>query len=112
MLLAFFFLHNFPLQVFCLKAYEKQKQTRKSTTQLQSKSGEREKVEKFKTTENSIVSKPINPFMFGNYQSCLSYTYCISQDLNEMPWLLILEVTLHKKDILPQVCFVYWTYFD
>ncbi|TWW64317.1 Nitric oxide synthase-interacting protein E3 ubiquitin-protein ligase NOSIP [Takifugu flavidus] len=45
-------------------AYEKQKQTRKSTTQLQSKSGEREKVEKFKTTENSIVSKPINPFMF------------------------------------------------
>ncbi|TNM94290.1 nitric oxide synthase-interacting protein [Takifugu rubripes] len=48
-----------------MKAYEKQKQTRKSTTQLQSKSGEREKVEKFKTTENSIVSKPINPFMFG-----------------------------------------------
>lgn len=39
----------------------------KSTTQHQSKSEEREKVEKFKTTENSIVSKPINPFMFGNY---------------------------------------------
>lgn len=40
---------------------------RKSTTQLESRSGEREKVEMFKTTENSIVSKPINPFMFGNY---------------------------------------------
>lgn len=61
---VFFFL---TFQVFSLKAYEKQKQTQKSTTQLESKSGEREKVEKFKTTENSIVSKPINPFMFGNY---------------------------------------------
>lgn len=61
-------LHFFPFKFFCFKAYEKQKQTRKSTTQLESKSGEREKVEKFKTTENSIVSKPINPFMFGNYQ--------------------------------------------
>ncbi|CAG14468.1 unnamed protein product, partial [Tetraodon nigroviridis] len=48
------------------KAYEKQKQTQKSTTQLESKSGEREKVEKFKVTENSIVSKPINPFMLGS----------------------------------------------
>lgn len=48
------------------KAYEKQKQTQKSSTQLESKSGEREKVEKFKVTENSIVSKPINPFMLGN----------------------------------------------
>lgn len=66
--LQFFFCITFLIRFFGFKAYEKQKQTRKSTTQLQSKSGEREKVEKFKTTENSIVSKPINPFMFGNYQ--------------------------------------------
>lgn len=65
----------------CFKAYEKQKQTRKNTTQLESKSEEREKVERFKTTENSIVSKPINPFMFGNY-------------------LLILAVTLFAKDAM------------
>lgn len=45
-----------------MKAYEKQKQAQKSTSQSESKSVEREKVEKFKTSENSIVSKPINPF--------------------------------------------------
>ncbi|XP_019123300.1 nitric oxide synthase-interacting protein [Larimichthys crocea] len=48
-----------------MKAYEKQKQTQKSNSQLESKSEERERVERFKTRENSIVSKPINPFMSG-----------------------------------------------
>lgn len=57
----------YSLSFLVFKAYEKQKQMQKSTTRHQSKSEEREKVEKFKTTENSIVSKPINPFMFGNY---------------------------------------------
>ncbi|XP_047428351.1 nitric oxide synthase-interacting protein [Mugil cephalus] len=45
-----------------MKAYEKQKQAQKSNSQLESKSEERERVERFKTRENSIVSKPINPF--------------------------------------------------
>lgn len=45
-----------------MKAYEKQKQAQKTTSQSESKSVEREKVEKFKTSENNIVSKPINPF--------------------------------------------------
>ncbi|XP_061081313.1 nitric oxide synthase-interacting protein [Conger conger] len=45
-----------------MKAYEKQKRAQKSDSQLESSSGEREKVEKFKKRENSIVSKPINPF--------------------------------------------------
>uniref|UniRef100_A0A672FRS3 Nitric oxide synthase-interacting protein n=1 Tax=Salarias fasciatus TaxID=181472 RepID=A0A672FRS3_SALFA len=45
-----------------MKAYEKQKQAQKSSSQLESKSEEREKVERFKSRENSIVSKPINPF--------------------------------------------------
>ncbi|XP_029016041.1 nitric oxide synthase-interacting protein [Betta splendens] len=48
-----------------MKAYEKQKQAQKSTIQLESKSEERERVERFKTNENSIVSKPINPFTSG-----------------------------------------------
>ncbi|XP_051905721.1 nitric oxide synthase-interacting protein [Hippocampus zosterae] len=48
-----------------MKAYEKQKQAQKNDSQLESKSAEREKVEKFKTRENSIVSKPINPFISG-----------------------------------------------
>ncbi|KAM4717748.1 nitric oxide synthase-interacting protein isoform 2-T2 [Anableps anableps] len=48
-----------------MKAYEKQKQALKSTNQLESKSEERQKVERFKTSENSIVSKPINPFTSG-----------------------------------------------
>ncbi|XP_077475248.1 nitric oxide synthase-interacting protein [Stigmatopora argus] len=48
-----------------MKAYEKQKQAQKTDSQLVSKSEEREKVEKFKTRENSIVSKPINPFISG-----------------------------------------------
>uniref|UniRef100_G3NLV5 Nitric oxide synthase-interacting protein n=1 Tax=Gasterosteus aculeatus TaxID=69293 RepID=G3NLV5_GASAC len=48
-----------------LKAYEKQKQAQKSSSRLESKSEEREKVERFKTRENSIVSKPINPFTSG-----------------------------------------------
>ncbi|CAK6979124.1 nitric oxide synthase-interacting protein [Scomber scombrus] len=48
-----------------MKAYEKQKQAQKSNSQLESKSEERERVEKFKTRENSIVSKPINPFTSG-----------------------------------------------
>nr|AKC57336.1 nitric oxide synthase-interacting protein [Dicentrarchus labrax] len=48
-----------------LKAYEKQKQAQKSSSQLESKSEERERVERFKTRENSIVSKPINPFTSG-----------------------------------------------
>ncbi|XP_034030045.1 nitric oxide synthase-interacting protein [Thalassophryne amazonica] len=45
-----------------MKAYEKQKQAQKSTSQLESKSEERERVERFKSKEDSIVSKPINPF--------------------------------------------------
>lgn len=45
-----------------MKAYEKQKQTLKSSGQTESKSAEKEKVEKFKTSESNIVSKPINPF--------------------------------------------------
>ncbi|XP_033969587.1 nitric oxide synthase-interacting protein isoform X2 [Trematomus bernacchii] len=48
-----------------MKAYEKQKQAQKSSSQLESKSEERERVERFKTKENSIVSKPINPFTSG-----------------------------------------------
>ncbi|XP_068173485.1 nitric oxide synthase-interacting protein [Antennarius striatus] len=48
-----------------MKAYEKQKQAQKSNNQLESKSEERERVEKFKKRENSIVSKPINPFISG-----------------------------------------------
>lgn len=63
----------------------------KSTTQHQSKSEEREKVEKFKTTENSIVSKPINPFMFGNY-------------------LLILKVALFTKEFMVTIFTVVFIY--
>ncbi|KAF3699515.1 Nitric oxide synthase-interacting protein E3 ubiquitin-protein ligase NOSIP [Channa argus] len=48
-----------------MKAYEKQKQAQKSNSQLESKSEERERVERFKTNENTIVSKPINPFTNG-----------------------------------------------
>ncbi|XP_034396386.1 nitric oxide synthase-interacting protein [Cyclopterus lumpus] len=48
-----------------MKAYEKQKQAQKSNSQLESKSEERERVERFKIRENSIVSKPINPFTSG-----------------------------------------------
>lgn len=48
-----------------MKAYEKQKKAQKNTSQLESKSEERERVERFKTRENSIVSKPINPFTSG-----------------------------------------------
>ncbi|XP_061892350.1 nitric oxide synthase-interacting protein [Entelurus aequoreus] len=48
-----------------MKLYEKQKQAMKNDSKLESKSEEREKVEKFKTRENSIVSKPINPFTSG-----------------------------------------------
>uniref|UniRef100_A0A3Q0SGT3 Nitric oxide synthase-interacting protein n=1 Tax=Amphilophus citrinellus TaxID=61819 RepID=A0A3Q0SGT3_AMPCI len=49
-----------------MKAYEKQKQALRSNSQLESKSEERERVERFKTKESSIVSKPINPFTSGN----------------------------------------------
>ncbi|XP_028268449.1 nitric oxide synthase-interacting protein [Parambassis ranga] len=48
-----------------MKAYEKQKKAQKSNCHLESKSEERERVERFKTSENSIVSKPINPFTSG-----------------------------------------------
>lgn len=48
-----------------MKAYEKQKQAQKSSSQLESKSEERERMERFKSKENSIVSKPINPFTSG-----------------------------------------------
>lgn len=50
-----------------LQLYEKQKKEQKSTSNLESKSGERETVQRFKTMENSIVSKPINPFVSGIY---------------------------------------------
>ncbi|XP_026871478.2 nitric oxide synthase-interacting protein [Electrophorus electricus] len=46
-----------------MKAYEKQKRALKSEDRLESCSEEREKVEKFKKREGSIVSKPINPFI-------------------------------------------------
>uniref|UniRef100_A0A1A8MUP2 Nitric oxide synthase-interacting protein n=2 Tax=Nothobranchius pienaari TaxID=704102 RepID=A0A1A8MUP2_9TELE len=49
-----------------MKAYEKQKQALRNNNQLESKSEERQKVEKFKSSENSIVSKPINPFASGH----------------------------------------------
>uniref|UniRef100_A0A671VCP2 Nitric oxide synthase-interacting protein n=1 Tax=Sparus aurata TaxID=8175 RepID=A0A671VCP2_SPAAU len=52
-----------------MKAYEKQKKVQKSNSQLESKSEERERVERFKTRENSIVSKPINPFTSGTTDS-------------------------------------------
>ncbi|KAJ8251096.1 hypothetical protein GJAV_G00217210 [Gymnothorax javanicus] len=45
-----------------MKAYEKQKRAQMSDSQMESSSEEREKVEKFKKRESSIVSKPINPF--------------------------------------------------
>ncbi|XP_012736423.2 nitric oxide synthase-interacting protein [Fundulus heteroclitus] len=48
-----------------MKAYEKQKQAQKSNNQLESKSEERQRVERFKTSEHNIVSKPINPFTSG-----------------------------------------------
>ncbi|XP_017292751.1 nitric oxide synthase-interacting protein [Kryptolebias marmoratus] len=48
-----------------MKAYEKQKQALKNNNQLESKSEERQRAERFKTSENSIVSKPINPFSSG-----------------------------------------------
>ncbi|KAM7386247.1 hypothetical protein PAMA_009063 [Pampus argenteus] len=48
-----------------MKAYEKQKQAQKSNSRIESKTEERERVERFKTRENSIVSKPINPFTSG-----------------------------------------------
>uniref|UniRef100_A0A8C2H5B6 Nitric oxide synthase-interacting protein n=1 Tax=Cyprinus carpio TaxID=7962 RepID=A0A8C2H5B6_CYPCA len=48
-----------------MKAYEKQKKALKSEGQLESKSEERERAEKFKQRENNIVSKPINPFTSG-----------------------------------------------
>ncbi|XP_023813643.1 nitric oxide synthase-interacting protein [Oryzias latipes] len=48
-----------------MKAYEKQKQAQKSSNQLESQSEEIQKVEKFKSSESSIVSKPINPFTSG-----------------------------------------------
>nr|ALM23439.1 nitric oxide synthase-interacting protein [Clarias batrachus] len=48
-----------------MKAYEKQKKALRSQGQLESGSGEREKIEKFKDKESSIVSKPINPFITG-----------------------------------------------
>lgn len=79
--ILFFFCLTLLITFCCFKAYEKQKQMQKSTTQLESRSEEREKVEKFKITENSIVSKPINPFMFGNY-------------------LLILKVSLFTKALM------------
>uniref|UniRef100_A0A8C9SIB1 Nitric oxide synthase-interacting protein n=1 Tax=Scleropages formosus TaxID=113540 RepID=A0A8C9SIB1_SCLFO len=49
-----------------MKAYEKQKQALKSERLLESRSEQRDKIEKFKTKENSIVSKPINPFTAGD----------------------------------------------
>ncbi|XP_041634542.1 nitric oxide synthase-interacting protein isoform X1 [Cheilinus undulatus] len=48
-----------------MKAYEKQKAAQRSSSQLESKSEERERMERFKKRENSIVSKPINPFTSG-----------------------------------------------
>ncbi|XP_056461574.1 nitric oxide synthase-interacting protein [Gadus chalcogrammus] len=48
-----------------MKAYEKQKKAQKSDSNLESKSGERAQMERFKTRESSIVSKPINPFTSG-----------------------------------------------
>ncbi|XP_023682033.1 nitric oxide synthase-interacting protein [Paramormyrops kingsleyae] len=48
-----------------MKAYEKQKKAQKNENLLESQSEERERAEKFKTRENSIVSKPINPFTGG-----------------------------------------------
>ncbi|XP_076000192.1 nitric oxide synthase-interacting protein [Genypterus blacodes] len=48
-----------------MKAYEKQKRAQKSSSELESSSEERQRVERFKTRENSIVSKPINPFRLG-----------------------------------------------
>ncbi|KAF7697685.1 nitric oxide synthase-interacting protein [Silurus meridionalis] len=48
-----------------MKAYEKQKKVLRSEGQLESGSEQREKIEKFRNKESSIVSKPINPFISG-----------------------------------------------
>ncbi|MCI4384702.1 hypothetical protein PGIGA_G00041740, partial [Pangasianodon gigas] len=55
-----------------MKAYEKQKKALRSEGQLESGSEEREKIEKFKNKESSIVSKPINPFITGQSKDAAS----------------------------------------
>ncbi|XP_066498100.1 nitric oxide synthase-interacting protein [Hoplias malabaricus] len=65
-----------------MKAYEKQKQALKSESQLESCSEEREKVEKFKKREGSIVSKPINPFISGRSKETPSPNDSVSSSLS------------------------------
>ncbi|TSQ24023.1 Nitric oxide synthase-interacting protein [Bagarius yarrelli] len=55
----------FKVFVVVVLAYEKQKKALRSEGQLESGSEEREKIEKFRSKESSIVSKPINPFITG-----------------------------------------------
>lgn len=79
-----------------LQAYEKQKQAQRSSNQLESKSEERERVERFKTKENSIVSKPINPFTSG---ACM----CV-----KMYFTMLATRGSHSSDSIPQTLRYGW----
>ncbi|XP_028310969.1 nitric oxide synthase-interacting protein [Gouania willdenowi] len=84
-----------------MKAYEKQKKALKSTSQLESKSGEREQVERFKSRENSIVSKPINPFTAAQGSSAEDSTAASSSTSTQpLPSFWIPSLTPEAKPTL------------
>ncbi|XP_077413424.1 nitric oxide synthase-interacting protein isoform X2 [Vanacampus margaritifer] len=89
-----------------MKAYEKQKQAQKNDSQLESKSEEREKVEMFKSRENSIVSKPINPFISGekvrtdSSSSASSSTGSVASSSQNLPSFWVPSLTPKAKPTL------------
>uniref|UniRef100_A0AAR2KGJ1 Nitric oxide synthase-interacting protein n=1 Tax=Pygocentrus nattereri TaxID=42514 RepID=A0AAR2KGJ1_PYGNA len=84
-----------------MKAFEKQKQALKSEGQLESCSEEREKVEKFKKREGSIVSKPINPFISGHSKEMASPNgTSVSSSSSSLPSFWIPSLTPEAKPTL------------
>uniref|UniRef100_A0A3Q3EAC0 Nitric oxide synthase-interacting protein n=1 Tax=Labrus bergylta TaxID=56723 RepID=A0A3Q3EAC0_9LABR len=80
-----------------MKAYEKQKAAQRSSSQLESKSEERERMERFKSRENSIVSKPINPFTTAPSSSSTAST---SSSSSSLPSFWIPSLTPEAKPTL------------
>lgn len=83
-----------------MKAYEKQKQVLKSSGQSESKSAEKEKVEKFKSSESNIVSKPINPFSKEEAAADTSGQVCVAGSSKNLPSFWIPSLTPEAKPTL------------
>uniref|UniRef100_A0AAV2M5H5 Nitric oxide synthase-interacting protein n=1 Tax=Knipowitschia caucasica TaxID=637954 RepID=A0AAV2M5H5_KNICA len=80
-----------------MKAYEKQKQKLNKEEESSSKSQHNHKVEQFKTSESSIVSKPINPFSPRTEEGAVAAAVSVAGSSKSLPSFWVPSLTPEAK---------------